>query len=500
MNTEGKREHSYNHILKYTSIFGGVQGLNILIGLVRNKIVAKLLGPVGMGLASLFNSTVNFISQATNFGISFSAVRHVSELFDEGDEARIAHFVKVVRGWSLLTGLLGMLLCILLGSTLSNLTFRWGDHTLHFMLLAPAVAMLAITGGETAILKGARRLRSLAFIQLINVFVSVLISLPLYYSFGQRGIVPVIVLMAFASMVLTIWHSYRLYPLRMKGSSGILGEGMEMVRLGVAFMLAGILGSGAEMFIRTWLNINGDLNVVGLYNAGFMLTMTYGSMVFSAMETDYFPRLSAVNTDVLQSNLIVNRQIEVSVLVIGPMLVALFFATPILVPLLLTDEFLPVVNMMRFTTLALYLRAMKLPVCYMTLAKGDGYSYLLMEGIYDIAMVVLVLLGYSFFGLSGTGLALLAVALLDYIIINTYTYFKYYYRPSLETLCLGGIHSLIGLVSFVLVYAVHGWLYWFMGVVMLALSLSFSFWVLHQKTSLMNKLKSNFKNRFIGHA
>ena len=118
-----EKNDSYNHILKYTGIFGGVQGLNILIALVRNKIVAWLLGPAGMGLASLFNSSVNFISQATNLGISFSAVRHVSELFDAGDEERIRHFIMVVRGWSLLTALLGMLVCILLGPFLSESTF-----------------------------------------------------------------------------------------------------------------------------------------------------------------------------------------------------------------------------------------------------------------------------------------------------------------------------------------------------------------------------------------
>ena len=49
-----KRNNSYSHILKYTSLFGGVQMLNILIGLVRNKLVAVLLGPAGMGLVALF--------------------------------------------------------------------------------------------------------------------------------------------------------------------------------------------------------------------------------------------------------------------------------------------------------------------------------------------------------------------------------------------------------------------------------------------------------------
>ena len=62
-----ERDESYSHVLKYTGVFGGVQGLNVVIGLVRNKFVAVLLGPGGMGLVSLFNTTVQLISQATHW-------------------------------------------------------------------------------------------------------------------------------------------------------------------------------------------------------------------------------------------------------------------------------------------------------------------------------------------------------------------------------------------------------------------------------------------------
>ena len=79
-----KEQGIYTHILKYIGVFGGVQGLSIIIGVLRNKLVAVLLGPAGMGLVSLFNTMLNFISQATSFGISFSAIRTMSELYDAG--------------------------------------------------------------------------------------------------------------------------------------------------------------------------------------------------------------------------------------------------------------------------------------------------------------------------------------------------------------------------------------------------------------------------------
>ena len=41
---------------------------------------------------------------------------------------------------------------------------------------------------------------------------------------------------------------------------------------------------------------------VGMYSAGYLLTVTYASIIFTAMETDFFPRLSAVNNDIQQAN------------------------------------------------------------------------------------------------------------------------------------------------------------------------------------------------------
>ena len=490
MNQE--HDESYSHVLKYTGVFGGVQGLNVLIGLVRNKIVAVLLGPGGMGLVSLFTTTISFISQATHLGISFSAVRHISELYDHGDEAQTAHFVKVVRGWSLLTALIGMLVCIVIGPFLSNTTFSWGDHSLHFILLAPAVGMIAITGGETAILKGQRRLGALALVQIIAALASLVISIPVYYFFWQAGIVPVIVLMAFVTMCATLYYSLRLYPLHLSGARGILGEGMEMVRLGVAFTVAGIVGSTAEMVIRSYLNVVGDLDVLGLYNAGYMLTITYAGMVFSAMETDYFPRLSAVNRDIEATNYTVNRQMEVSLLIISPMLTALIVFLPVLIPLMFSNEFMPVIAMAQVSALAMFFKVLTLPVAYITLARGKSLVYLFLETSYFVVFVLLIIYGYEHWGLIGTGIAITVAHVFDYIMINGVAYWLYGYKMSSAVIRYGAIHILIGLLAYFTTITVDGYAYWVFGLGLSLVSLLFSLLILRQKTHLWERLKQKF--------
>ena len=475
---------AYGQVLKYTGIFGGVQGLNVIVSLVRNKLAAILLGPAGMGLVSLFNATVAFISQATGFGISMSAVRHISELTESGDEAQRAYYIKVVRAWSLLAALLGVLVCVAIGPFLSSNTFAWGNHTLHFILLAPAVGMIAVTAGETAILKGTRQLKPLVVVQTFTILATLILTVPAYYFFGQAGIVPVIVLMALVTLLFTVNYSWRLYPLQLSGSKGILGDGMEMIRLGVAFTMAGIVGAGSEMLIRSWLNLQGDLDAVGLYNAGYMITVTYASMVFSAMEADYFPRLSAVNGDVPATNETVNKQTEVTLLIIAPMLVGMIVLLPVLTPLLLSEKFMPIVAMTQVAALAMFFKAITLPAAYITLARGYSLLYLFLETAYFIVFVLLMMYGYRHWGLLGTGIAITAANVFDFFMIHTVAYFRYGYKMSSAVMRYSAIHILIGLLAFFTTITVDGFVYWIFGIGLSLVSLLFSLLILHQKTHL----------------
>ena len=360
------------------------------------------------------------------------------------------------------------------------------------MLLAPAVGMLAITGGETAILKAMRSLGSLASVQVLAVVAALVISIPIYYFFGESGIVPVIVLMALATLLLTVRHSYRLMPLRLSGAKGMLGEGMEMVRLGVAFTLAAVIGSASELLIRSYLNVVGDLDMLGLYNAGYMLTITYAGMVFSAMEADYFPRLSGVQHDIAQTNECVNRQMEVSLLLLSPMLAALMLSLPILIPLLFSSQFLPVVEMAQVATLAMYLKVMTLPVAYITLARGYSLSYLFLETSYYVAFIVLFIVGYEHWGLYGTGIAVALAHLFEYVLVNAYAYKKYGYRFSATVSGYAIVQTGIGLLLFIVTLTAEGLLYWGTGLLLVVLSLSLSLHILRRKTHLWQKLRQKF--------
>lgn len=484
-------KQSYTHILKYTGMFGGVQGLNIAITLVRNKFVALLLGPAGMGLVALYSTIVNFFSQATNLGISFSAVRHVSELFDSGDIKQTHHFVKVVRGWTLLTALAGMLLLGVLGPLLSSSVFGWEANAIDFILLSPIVAMTTITGSETAILKGARMLKPLATIQVISILTTLLITVPTYYFFGMRGIIPVLLSMAFLTMMYTLHHSLKHFPYRLRGAKGILGEGMEMIRIGIAFVLGCVFGSGSELVIRSFLNVEGSLDVVGLYNAGYMLTVTYAGMVFSAMETDYFPRLSAVANDARAIEVMANRQIEMSLLLVSPMLTSLIVFLPFILPLLYSQCFSDIIPMGQIAVFSMYFKAVTLPLEYINLAKGNTKAFLALEIFYNVLITALIVFGYRMFGLWGTGLALTLCNMLNLIVVLVYSLLRYNVSLSRNALLYSAVHLPLAIAAYTTTFIPNCWIRWSLSLIAIAASAMFSlYFIIYKKTLVWNNIKN----------
>lgn len=483
--------NSYKHTLKYASLFGGVQGLNLLIGLIRNKLVALILGPAGMGLASLYSSTITLMSTVTNFGLSMSGVKKISEEYDAcEDSSRLSEMVKLIRSLCLVSAALGMLLCIVLSRLLSVWTFGSSGHLFGFMALSPMVGMLAVIAGELAILKGVRMLRPLAQISLLNVVFAVVISVPVFYFYGWKGIIPSFLLLTLSQLVLTLYYSYRRFPLRLSFSYMFLRQGFGIIKLGVAFVIAGIFGNGADFLIRQFLNNYGSFDIVGLYNSGYVMTVVYGGLVFSAMETDYFPRLSAVpHNDRLQQNTVVNNQVEVSLLLVSPMLTALITFLPIILPLLFSHKFMAVLPMVQVTSLAMYMRALKLPISYMTLAKGESRSFLLLELAYAVVVLVLVCGMFSVYGLVGTGYGLLITAVSDFLMLTVFAYFKYGYVMSGTVLRMSCIQLPLGIASYVLSQSMHGWAYWLTGTFVFVLSLSYSVYMLNKKTHIVSAIR-----------
>ena len=90
-------KNSYQKIFKSTSIVGGSQVFVIILGIVRTKFVAILLGPTGVGILGIMQTIIDMVRNATGFGINFSSVKYIAEASVTEDSTKISKTIQVLR-------------------------------------------------------------------------------------------------------------------------------------------------------------------------------------------------------------------------------------------------------------------------------------------------------------------------------------------------------------------------------------------------------------------
>ncbi len=491
-----EQQSSYRQILKATSIFGGVQAFKILIAIINSKAIALLLGPAGMGIIGLFNSTIGLIGGLTNFGLGTSAVKDVAAANATGNDSRIATIVKVLRRWVWITGLLGALVTLVLSPWLSQLTFGNRNYTVAFIWLSITLLFQQISSGQLALLQGMRKLKHLAKASITGSFLGLIISVPIYYFFRINGIVPAIILSSLTTMLLS-WYfagKVELQPVVVSNTRTI-AEGRAMLKMGFSISITGLFVLGVAYIVRIYINHLGGVAQVGLYNAGFMIINTYVGLVFTAMATDYYPRLAGVANDVSKTNTTINQQIEIAIIILAPILTIFLVFINWIVILLYSNQFIEISGMIHWAALGMFFKAISWAIAFLFLAKGASKLFFWNELFANIYMLILNLLGYKFLGLDGLGISFLVGYFLYFLQVYLVTKVKYSFLFEKGIYSLFFIQFFIAIVCFLVVKKLNIPSNFIFGIALIIISTLFSMKELDTKIGL-NVVYNRLKNKF----
>jgi O-antigen/teichoic acid export membrane protein len=481
--------------MKATSIFGGVQVFNIAIAIVRSKAIALFLGPAGMGLAGLLTSTTSLISSLTNFGLGTSAVRDVAEAHAENNEERMGKTIAVFRKLVLLTGGLGAILCLIFSPWLSQLTFGNRNYTWSFVFLSFSLFFSQLTAGQNVLLQGTRKLKYLAFANMLGSITSLVVSLPLYYFYGEGGVVPAIMIMSIVTFVVAANFSRKLAIKRISVSfSETWFKGKAMLKLGFILSMNGVVSVFVSYVIQIYIANQGNLADVGLYNAGFQIIGTYVGLIFSAMATDYYPRLTAVASDNKNRNTLVNQQGEIAILILFPIILIFMVFIPYITQLLYSSKFTPIQDMIIWAAFSMLFKAGSWAIAFQFLAKGSNKLYVINELITYIYLLVFNVIGYYYFGLTGLGYSYLATYIIYTLQVYVLTSKNYCFSLNTSFAKIFLLAFLVcGLCMIIVINASNFYKYVFGSILIIGSSM-FSIHQINHRTRILTKTKSVANN------
>lgn len=391
---------SQAQILKSSSIIGSATLVSMLLGLVRGKVVALMLGPAGLGVIGILNNLMSASANLAALGVGTSGVRHVAEVAATGDRQAIANARRAMLAGMGALALAGAALVWAARDLLARLVLGDASMAATVGWLAIGVGLLVGAGSQGAILNGLRRIQDIALIAILSAVLATAVGIGLIVAFGERAIVAFVLVPPLTSFLL---GHVLVARLKLPAATASVRDSVKacaaLSKLGFAFLLSTLLLGVGLLVVRA--RIHGTMGPVplGLFEAAWAVSMAYLGAVMTAMGTDFYPRLTAMIADPESACALVNEQTRVALWLCGPICIGVIAFAPLLLKLLFSSAFGESADLLRLLVIGDITKILAWPLGFVLLAAGDGRRYVAGE-----ALGIAVLVGTPFLLLPVVGL------------------------------------------------------------------------------------------------
>ena len=437
-------------LIKSMLIIGSAQVVNILISIVKMKVLAVLLGPSGVGLLSIYNSFLEMVKQTAGLGMSSSGVREIASSRD--DVSTLSRVRRVLFAAHLLQGVLAMIAVWLLRERIAIWLFGDTLRVTEVGLIGIAILVGLLASAQTALLQGLRKIGDLGRVTVLSAFVGTLAGLAAVWLQGESGLIWFILVQPLATVSIALQYTRRMpKPIAARLSLVETWEVWKpMAKLGAAFMLGGLATVATLLLVRGLISKELGLDAAGYFAAAWGITMTYVGFLLGAMGADYYPRLTEVIHNKVAAVRLMNDQAQLGLAIGGPVLLLLIGLAPWVITLLYSSAFEPAVTLLQWQMVGNVFKLASWAMSYSIIAAARGKTFFLMELSFNIVFLSMVFVFLPRVGLEVTAYAFV----LGYFVYLTIVYLLarsiHGFRWQALSLGLLGLHTSLGLALLVL--------------------------------------------------
>lgn len=417
-----KDRDSYKQILKSTSLFGGSQLITIIIGIIRNKVIAILLGTTGIGLIGIYQSILDTIKSLSTIGIETSGVRFLAK--EGNDESNdLSKKIALIDRWSIILGLLSSVICILFATPIKHYFFDDSISSLSIISLSISLFFMILAAGQTVVLQSLRKISYMVKSSIVWNLIALIISIPIYFYLKFDGIILVFTLTGIAMFLSAYYYRYKLDIRKIKLTlKETQTGGKKLFTFGIYIACASIPSTASLFIVKSFLTNSSGLDSVGIFQAAWVITNTYLSLILKSMGTDFYPRLCRIIVDKTESKRLINEQTYIGLLFSIPAITFILLTAKILLSILYSGAFENASSILNWQIIGSYLKIMSWPLGFILLAKGKGLIFFATELIYYIAYVMGIKLLYPIFDIEAVGISYFTSYLIYLVVVYLLAY------------------------------------------------------------------------------
>lgn len=393
-------------------------------GFVSIKVVALLVGPLGIALIGQFGNLTSIIMTLALGGISAGVIKYTSQYKDNPEELnKVWHTITWV---SMILSIPVVIVLLVFHSWLAQEFLHDAKYGSILVVFAFSLGFYVANSLLLNILNGLHEIKRFNLLNTLNSILGLLVTIGLVYQYKVYGALLGIVISQSITFFVVVFFVHKQAWFKLSNFFGKFDKFYFKKLLGfTAMSLTSIcVIPTSQMFVRGYLASHTSWDVAGCWQGMQKISDAYLMIVYAALGTYFLPKLANLQDKNEISKEIRNGYKLVMPFVIGSVLV-IYFLRDFIIHLLFAKSFGAMRYMFAWQLTGDCFKIATYLVSYLVLAKAKTKIFMATELVFGISFP---LLSYLFINLAGADGAVMAFALnyMIYFVLFVVLYKKGY--------------------------------------------------------------------------
>ena len=402
-------------LVKVSFLNGVAQVIRMLTGLISVKVVAPIIGPVGVALMGQLNNFSQIVLSISNGGINAGITKYVSEYSDSEED--YTFYIGTGFWITLFLSVITSLVLIIGAGYFAEDILHDVKYKSVFYVFGFTIILYALNALLTSVINGFKEYRKYVIANMVGSIVGLLFSVVLAFQYKIYG--ALIALVTYQSIVffLTLWIVRKSYWFKWKVfiSRFTKSTSLKLGHYSMMALVSAITVPAGQIIVRNFIIKDQSLFDAGLWEGVNRISNMYLGVITTSLSVYFLPRLSEIKVvKELRTEIFSVYKLIIPFLIITTLIIFLFRV--LIIHILFTREFMGMQDLFGYQLIGDIFKIIGWVLGYLLLAKAMTKTYIVME---MVSFVVLIIVSYFLvkqYGPVGATLAF-AIVYLVYLLV-----------------------------------------------------------------------------------
>lgn len=327
--------------------------VTFLVSIVRVKLYAVFLGPIGFGLISQFLTFINLITSTVHIGSPFALSSILPSLYKNDEinsRKKIYYYFKFFTAFFFIITLIVSIIIILLSDYISYLLIDSVNENYILKILAFSIPFTVIYAIFEAFLRSSGQINKMVRVTIITALITIPTLIYLIYYYNLEGVAYYIVLSSLVPFIIMFFYFNKQFVKDDRKNLTKLStiEIKNVFKAGVTTLFAFLFNQLVILYLRKFIISNFSNEDNGLYQSALGLSMNLFAFMYSFLGNHTLTQMSMYKIegkDDFKLNTIINDTAKFILILIIPLLVLIFSYRNYIIILLYSDKFIQAGNL-----------------------------------------------------------------------------------------------------------------------------------------------------------